>query len=195
MSVQVRARGREFLASGDVVDPNDSSLYYNGLSIGRLNPGQTVVCSFTVSHIRTVQNLFGAIPGSDTFTGVVSDANGLVVGLMSQQKATLQYGDYVQVRLYSLQPIPDSYAGQQITVTVGPTNLLANALVGQPLGLSGGTLSASATVPAQVTGPNTVPTPPLSSWQEAAVIAGGVVVLGGVAALAIRHHHQRGMYE
>lgn len=207
MPVRIRPTGRELygtpqrpptelLAAGDVVDPNDSSLYYNGLGFDRLNPGQEVLCHFTVNHQRTAWNLLGAIPGSDTFTGAITDSNGFVILLLSSYKITLNYGNYGLVRLQTIAAqgagpsLPMAYAGQTIGVTVGPSNLLNALVIGQPVVVSGGVLTTTGDVPAVASGPPTIPPQPPNFLLDAAVAVGGLAVLGAGAAAVIRHRRE-----
>jgi hypothetical protein len=172
-----------------VIDINQTSLSFTGLSAGRVVAGQPVSVTFTVSHVRppTGIEIFSA---KDTFSGVVLDAqSGLVILLMDTAEVSLSLGRYVLVRLTSLGPLPDYYAGKSITVMVGPYTLFQAAAVGQPYAPTG-VLSRTITVPNTPIPTTTGSTPNLGTYVGVGV---GVLTLGGIVAgyIAVRRYRQR----
>lgn len=194
MPITVRPRGRRIVAfAAQVPVENDTYLDMSGLSIGRVEPGQVVTPSFTVSHHR---GLFQAFASLDTFTGVVEDATGNVVTLLDTAKVKLRYGQYTLVRLVSVSPLPDTLAGQRITVGVGPYPLFAAALPGQPYGLGAKTmLVASTVVPAKSGGSSVVPPATTGGGSSSSLtrdlVIGGVLAGTVTAYVAVRHIRDR----
>ena len=182
--MSVRTRGREVFTA--VTDPNNNHITYGGLSFGRLNPGQAATCNFTVSHNYIFWPWGGA---HETFSGVVLGPDGLVILRLTSDTVTLTFGKFTPLSLFSLGPVPASLGGQTITAVVGPAILFSGVFIGQPFS-SADTLSATALVPAQVSGPPTIRPPSSGLGQIALYVAGGAALLGG-AVVAVRLKHQR----
>ena len=186
----VRTRGRaSYFASAGVQDIYNEHIWFSGLYVGRLNPGQPATCSFTISHTYGL-NYYGGT--SVTVGGVLLGPDGLAISLMSTDTFThLNGGDYISASLYSMLPVPVALAGQTIQILVGDARMFGPGVtVGEPFTFSSTTmLSVTATVPLQASGPPTLPTTNGGLWSTLAWVGGGLVLLGGGAALI---EHKRG---
>ena len=188
-----RPRGREriYAASAKVQDPYNQHMWFSGLTLLRMNPGQPAACALTVSHSYVLN--YNGDP-TVSFTGVLLDSNGLVISLLSVDTISLVGGDYVLATLYSERPVPDSQAGKTITVIVGDVLSFTGAIIGQPFPQVGGTIMTSGQVPAKASGGSTIPQSGFPWLDVAAVGGGGAVLLGGMALVAHRRATREPLY-
>jgi hypothetical protein len=182
-AVAVRPRG--LLATQVfIVDVNQTSLSFSGLSVTNIAPEHQLFVQFTVSHYRppTGVELF---PATDVFSGVVTQTSNNVVRLaLDSAKVSLYYGRYVAVGLVSQGVVPLDLANQQITVYVGPSTLVQAATLNQALYGTSGMLAKTVNVPAA----GAAPTASLASapWYVYAGAAVGVVGAGAAGYFAYR---------
>ena len=194
-----------------VMDPNVKGtgivgspliLKLSGLQVGLAVAGRPLTVNFTADNTQPFWSA-GFVPyEADTLTGVITQG-GTVVLLLGATKISvgtfgqLSAGQFASVGLVSQGSLPSQFAGQSITVYVGPQSEFSGLAVGASFGGTQYTLSAAATVSGSAsTGgsgsggqpttsgsgsqPTTVPSGGFQSGigSSAGVVVAGIVVVG-----------------